>query len=66
MNSEKISKAPITNAGKDQPQKIGSVAEIVTLGTAVGTWGGSEDILLRIRNREPVTANIGGQGGGQN
>jgi hypothetical protein len=66
MNSEKTSRAPITNAGEDQPQKIGSVEEIMALGTPVGTWAGSNDILLRIRNREPVTANVGGQGGGQN
>jgi hypothetical protein len=66
MNNEKISRAPITNAEEDQPQKIGSVDEIMALGIPVGAWGGSEDILLRIRNREPVTANVGGQGGGQN
>ena len=66
MNSEKISRGPITNAGEDQPQKIGSVEEIMALGIPVGAWGGSEDILLRIRNREPVTANVGSQGGGQN
>jgi hypothetical protein len=57
MNSEKISKAPVTNAGADQPQKIGSVEEIMALGIPVGAWGGSEDILLRIRNCKPVAAN---------
>jgi hypothetical protein len=66
MNVEKTSKAPITTAGKHQPQKIGSVEEIIALGTPVGTWGGSEDVLLRIRNGERVVANVGGQGGGQN
>jgi hypothetical protein len=66
MKSEKISKAPVTTAGEDQPVKIGSVEEIVALGTPVGTWGGSKDILLRIRNGKPVAANVGGQGGGQN
>jgi hypothetical protein len=52
MNSEKISKAPATSAGEDQPLKIGSVEEMVALGTPVGTWGGSKDILLRIRTRK--------------
>ena len=66
MNIEKISKAPATTAGEGQPLKIGSVAEIMALGIPVGTWGGSEDILLRIRNSKPVEANVGRQGGGQN
>jgi hypothetical protein len=57
MNSEKISRAPITNAGEDQPQKIGSVEEIMALGIPVGAWGGSEDTLLRIRNCRPIAAN---------
>jgi|HubBroStandDraft_4_1064222.scaffolds.fasta_scaffold193875_2 hypothetical protein len=66
MNSEKISKAPVTAGGEDQPLKIGSVDEITALGTPVGTWGGSKDILLRIRNGKAVAANVAGQGGGQN
>jgi hypothetical protein len=66
MNIEKTTKAPITTAGEHQPQKIGSVEEIMALGTPVGTWGGSEDILLRVRNGERIAANVGGQGGGQN
>ena len=45
---------------------MGSVEEIMALGIPVGTWGGSKDILLRIRNWKPVAANVGGQGGGQN
>ena len=57
MNIEKTSKAPITTAGEHQPQKIGSVEEIMALGTPVGTWGGSKDILLRIRELKPVEAN---------
>jgi hypothetical protein len=57
MNTEKVSKAPVTTAGKDQPLKIEFVEEIMALGTPVGTWGGSKDILLRIRELKPVTAN---------
>jgi hypothetical protein len=57
MNNEKISSAPVTTAGEDQALKIGSVEEMMSLGTPVGTWGGSNDILLRIRNWKPVAAN---------
>lgn len=63
---EKISKASVAAAGKDQPLKIGSVEEIMALGIPVGTWGGSKDTLLRLRNGKAVAANVGGQGGGQN
>jgi hypothetical protein len=66
MNTEKVSKAPITAAGEDHPLKIEFVEEIMALGTPVGTWGGSRDILLRMRNAKPVAANVGSQGGGQN
>jgi len=53
MNTEKVSKAPATAAGKDQPLKLEFVDEIMSLGTPVGTWGGSKDILLRIRELKP-------------
>jgi hypothetical protein len=66
MNIEKNSKALVTTSGEDQPLKIGSVEEIMALGTPVGTWGGSKDILVRIRDGKAVAANVGGQGGGQN
>jgi hypothetical protein len=57
MNSEKVSKAPSTTAGEDEPLKIDFVEEIMALGTPVGTWGGSKDILLRVRELKPVAAN---------
>lgn len=57
MNTEKVSKAPVTTAGENQPLKIEFVEEIMALGTPVGTWGGSKDILLRIRELKPVAAN---------
>ena len=65
MNSEKISE-PTVNTGDDQLRKAISLDELMTLGTPIGTFGGSKDILLRIRNGKPIVANIGGQGGGQN
>lgn len=65
MNSEKISE-PTVNTGDDQLRKTISLDELMALGTPMGTFGGSTDILLRIRNGKPITANVGGQGGGQN
>jgi hypothetical protein len=32
----------------------------------VGTFSGSRDFVLRIRNGKPIPANTGDQGGGQN
>jgi hypothetical protein len=32
----------------------------------IGTFAGSQEFILRIRNGEPVAANTGDQGGGQN
>ena len=58
MNTEKVSKAPATVAGKDQPLKLEFVDEIMALGTPVGTWGGSKDILLRIRELKPGAAGV--------
>jgi hypothetical protein len=34
--------------------------------TPVGTFGGSIEFILRIRNGKPVAADTGDQGGGQN
>jgi len=65
MNSEKISE-PTVDTGDDQLRKTISLDELMALGTPIGTFGGSPDILLRIRNGKPIAANIGGQGGGQN
>ena len=58
MNTEKVSKAPVAAPGKDQPLKIEFVEEIMALGTPVGTWGGSKDILLRIRELKPGAAGV--------
>ena len=65
MNSEKISE-PTVNTDDDQRRKTISLDELMALGTPIGTFGGSTDILLRIRSGKPITANVGGQGGGQN
>jgi hypothetical protein len=32
----------------------------------MGTFAGTNDFVIRIRNGKPIAANIGAQGGGQN
>jgi len=32
----------------------------------IGTFAGSQDFILRVRNGKPVAGNTGDQGGGQN
>jgi hypothetical protein len=43
-----------------------STANLVTMGKPIGTFAGSEDFIIRIRNGKLVTADTGDQGGGQN
>jgi hypothetical protein len=66
MDSEMISKTAVSSDGDDQLVKTKVLDEILALGTPVGAFGGSTDVLLRIRNGKPVAANVGAQGGGQN
>jgi hypothetical protein len=40
--------------------------EILALGKAIGTFAGSDDLNLRVRNGYLVAADAGDQGGGQN
>lgn len=47
----------VTEQGNSLP-----LEEFVT----IGTFAGSQDVILRIRNGKPVAANTGDQGGGQN
>jgi hypothetical protein len=65
MNIEKSSKPPVSNSG-DQISKTVSIEEVTALGTPMGTFGGSADFVVRIRNGKPVASNVGSQGGGQN
>ena len=39
-----------------------STANLVTMGKPIGTFAGSEDFIIRIRNGKLVTADTGDQG----
>jgi hypothetical protein len=41
------------------------MAVLHSLSQPIGTFGGSEDRIIRIRNGEIIPANTGDQGGGQ-
>jgi hypothetical protein len=66
MNGEMNNKAPVSTSNNDRLVTTMTLDELLALSTPVGTFGGSRDILLRIRNGKPVAANVGSQGGGQN
>jgi hypothetical protein len=62
---ETINEASITEASK-----LTLTAEVMavlqSISEPVGTFGGLEDRIIRIRNGKIVAANTGDQGGGQN
>jgi hypothetical protein len=62
---ETINEASITEAST-----LTLTAEVMavlqSISEPVGTFGGSEDRIIRIRNGKIVAANTGDQGGGQN
>jgi hypothetical protein len=66
MNGEMNNKAPVSTSNNDRLVTTMTLDELLALSTPVGTFGGSRDILLRIRNGKPVASNVGSQGGGQN
>jgi hypothetical protein len=65
MNTEQISKPSPTTGGSKFSKTI-SLEELTALGTPIGTFAGTTDFVVRIRNGKPIAANAGGQGGGQN
>jgi hypothetical protein len=50
---------------KVKPATISTV-DPMKMAKSVGTFGGPTDLILRFRNGEPVAADTGDQGGGQN
>jgi hypothetical protein len=58
---EEMNLAP---AGKDQLQSM----ETISLDECapVGTFAGTKDFIIRVRDGQPAPANTGDQGGGQN
>ena len=58
VHSSKESSAKESDSLKDTPSSEDF--------TPIGTFGGSEDFIVRIRRGNAVAANTGDQGGGQN
>ena len=52
-------------AVKEQGDSLKDIAPFEEL-VPIGTFAGSQDVILRIRNGKPVAANTGDQGCGQN
>jgi hypothetical protein len=61
VNTEQITKESAANADVrfSDPTWSSNLA-------TVGTFAGSKDAVLRIRNGKPIAADTGDQGGGQN
>jgi hypothetical protein len=65
MNTEQISKPSATTDGTKLSKMI-SLEELMAIGTPSGTFAGTTDIVIRLRNGKPIATNAGGQGAGQN
>ena len=65
MKSEEARKASFVS-GTDTVAIAVSLQELVANLTPIGTFGGTDDFVVRIRNGKPIAANTGAQGGGQN
>jgi hypothetical protein len=61
MNAVQTSVKPATKEG-DSLRSTFPLKEFVP----IGTFAGSRDFVLRIRNGKPIAANTGDQGRGQN
>ena len=51
---------------KEQEADAGDRRTLESVSTPIGTFAGSEDRIVRIRKGQIVSADTGGQGGGQN
>jgi hypothetical protein len=59
----------LESTGKDRPGSMAAVSlEAVSLEECapIGTFAGTNDFVVRIRDGKPAAANTGDQGGGQN
>ena len=65
MKSEESMKASSVS-GADTVSAVGSPDELAATGMPIGRFAGTADVIVRIRNGQPVPANTGTQGGGQN
>jgi hypothetical protein len=65
MKSEEARKAsPVS--GTDTVATAISLEELVANLVPIGTFAGTNDFVVRLRNGQPIAANTGDQGGGQN
>jgi hypothetical protein len=65
MKSEEARKASSVS-GTDTVATAISLEDLLANLAPIGTFAGTNDFVVRIRNGKPVAANTGGQGGGQN
>ena len=65
MKSEEARKAGSVS-GADPVATAVSLEELVANLAPIGTFAGTNDFVVRIRNGKPIAANTGDQGGGQN
>jgi hypothetical protein len=61
MNVVETGSKSVTESGDNLKDKL-PLEEFVP----IGTFAGSQEFILRIRDGKPVAANTGDQGGGQN
>ena len=62
-----LTKQEIVDLG--EPESLANLDDsnsVESLTVPIGTFSGSQDRMIRIRNGKPVPANTGDQGGGQN
>jgi hypothetical protein len=57
---------PSADGSQSRPSGIFSLDQLEEMGVPIGTFGGSHDFVVRIRDGALVSANAGSQGGGQN
>ena len=65
MKSEEARKA-CSVSGTDTVATTVSLEELVASLAPIGTFAGTNDFVIRIRNGKPIAANTRDQGGGQN
>jgi hypothetical protein len=62
----KTNSEPPAADGVTRTSPMFSLEQLKAMGIPIGTFGGSHDFVVRIRNGALVAANAGTQGGGQN
>jgi hypothetical protein len=65
MKSEEARKASSVS-GADTVSTAMSSGDLAAVTAPMGTFAGTNDFVIRIRNGKPIAANTGAQGGGQN